>query len=183
MSAVIHITTLQTCSSAARATADNGAMSSNMEVTPALGWRSKRVSLIEPVVVVTLLGLLCSFAIPRFTHVQNVVRASEVVALSVNLRSAAAVAHAQYLEPGARLSSAILKGRNIELQNGYPDAGPNGIRMAVANLSNFTVSFTPTSVTYSKTDAPDPVQCAVTYHASPAASSEATVTGLETSGC
>jgi MSHA pilin protein MshA len=182
MSAVIRITTLQTRSSAVRATADNGVMSSNIEVTT-LGWRSKRISLAEPVVVVTLLGLLCSFAIPRFTHVQNVVRASEVVALSVNLRSAAAVAHAQYLEPGARLSSAILKGRNIELQNGYPDAGPNGIRMAVANLSNFTVSSTPTSVTYSKTDAPDPAQCAVTYHVSPAASSEATVTGLETSGC
>jgi type II secretory pathway pseudopilin PulG len=145
--------------------------------------RSKRISLVEPVVVVTVLGILCSFAIPRFTHLQNVVRASEVVALSVNLRSAAAVAHAQYLEPGAGLTSAILKGRTIQLMNGYPDAGPNGIRVVVADLSNFTVSSTPTSVTYSKTDEPVPGQCAVTYQVSPAASSEATITDLNTSGC
>jgi MSHA pilin protein MshA len=157
-------------------------MSSNIQVTD-LWSRSKRISLVEPVVVVTLLGLLCSFAIPRFTHLQNVVRASEVVALSVNLRSAAAVAHAQYLEPGARLSSAILKGRTIQLENGYPSAGPHGIRVAVADLSNFTVSSTPTSVTYSKTDAPSPAQCAVTYRASAAASGEATITDLKTSGC
>jgi type II secretory pathway pseudopilin PulG len=157
-------------------------MSSNIQVT-ALYSRSKRISLVEPVVVVTLLGMLGSFAIPRFTHLQNTVRASEVVALSVNLRSAAAVAHAQYLEPGARPSSAILKRRTIQLKNGYPDAGANGIRVAVADLSNFTVSSTPTSVTYSKTDAPVPSLCAVTYHASPAASSEATITDLKTSGC
>lgn len=146
--------------------------------------RSKRISLVEPlVVVVTVLGILCSFAVPRFTHLQNVVRASEVMALSVNLRSAAAVAHAQYVEPGARLSSAILKGRDIQLKNGYPDAGPNGIRAAVAGLSNFTVRSTPTSVTYLKSDAPVPAQCSVTYRASPADSSEATITDLVTSGC
>jgi MSHA pilin protein MshA len=159
-------------------------MSSNIEVN-ALPLRDKRITLVELVVVVTVLGILSSFAIPRFTHVQNVVRASEVAALSVNLRSAAAMAHAQYLEPGAGagLSSATLKGRTIQLQNGYPDAGPNGIQVAVADLSDFTVSATPTSVTYSKTDAPVPAECAVTYHASPAASSEATITDLKTSGC
>jgi hypothetical protein len=109
------------------------------------------------------------------------VRASEVVALSVNLRSAAAAAHAQYLESGARPSSATLKGRTLELENGYPDA--NGIRVAIADPSGFAVNSTLTSVTYSKTDAPAPAQCAVTYHAAPAAPSEATITELKTGGC
>jgi type II secretory pathway pseudopilin PulG len=137
--------------------------------------------LVELVVVVTVLGIIGSFAIPRFTHLENDVRASEVAALSVNLRSAAAAAHSQYVESGAKLSFATLKGRVIHLKDGYPD--PSGIRVAIADLSDFTVSSTPTSVTYSKTDAPAPAQCAVTYHAFPAASNEAAITDLKISGC
>jgi Tfp pilus assembly protein PilE len=157
-------------------------MATDIQVT-ALCSHSKGISLVEPVVLVTLLGILSVLAIPRFTHLENVVRASEVVALSVNLRSAAAAAHAQYLEPGGRLSSTILKGRTIDLKNGYPDAGTGGIRVAVADLHDFTVSSTPMSVTYSKTDAPVPAQCAVSYYASPAPSIEATITDVKTSGC
>jgi type II secretory pathway pseudopilin PulG len=139
-------------------------------------------SLVELVVVITMLGVASSFAIPRFTRLENNVRASEVTALSVNLRSAAAVAHAQYVESGTRLSSATLKGRIIQLQNGYPDAGIHGIRAALADVTGFTVSFTPTSVTYSKTDAPAPAQCTVTYRASPE-SGAAAISDLNTSGC
>jgi type II secretory pathway pseudopilin PulG len=138
---------------------------------------------VELVVVITVLGILCSFAIPRFTRLENDVRAAEVVALSVNLRSAAAAAHAQYLESGRRLGSANLKGKTVQLKNGYPDAGPNGVRLAVPDQSDFTISFTPTSVTYSKTGAPAPAQCAVTYRASAAASSEPAITDLHTGGC
>jgi hypothetical protein len=73
-------------------------------------------------VSVTMLGVFCSFAIPRFTRLENHARAS-------------------------------------------------------------AVNSTPTSVTYSKTDAPAPALCAVTYHPSPTASREATITDLKTSGC
>ena len=145
-------------------------------------------SLLELVVVVTMLGVLSSFAIPRFTRLENHARASEVVALSANLRSVAAAAHAQYLaghgqslESGARLSSVTLKGRTLRLEHGYPDA--NGIRVAIPDPSGFTVNSNPTSVTYAKTDAPAPALCAVTYHPSPTASSEATITDFKTSGC
>jgi prepilin-type N-terminal cleavage/methylation domain-containing protein len=40
-------------------------------------------SLVELVVVITMLGVASSFAIPRFTRLENNVRASEVTALSV----------------------------------------------------------------------------------------------------
>jgi MSHA pilin protein MshA len=143
--------------------------------------RNEGISLVDLVVVITLLGMICAFAIPRFTRLENNVRASEVVALSVNLRSASAAAHAQYLESGGRLSSAALKGKIIRLMNGYPDVGPNGIRLAAPDLSDFTVSTTPTSVTFSKSGAPAAAQCAVTYHASPP--SEAAITDLYTGGC
>jgi type II secretory pathway pseudopilin PulG len=145
--------------------------------------RSDGISLVEPVVVITLFGILCSFAIPRFTRLENDARASEVVALSLNLRSVAAAAHAQYLESGGRLSSANLESRIIHLTNGYPDAGPNGIRLAVPDLSSFTVSSSPASVTFSRTGAQAAGQCAVTYRVSPAAPSAAAITDVYTGGC
>ena len=85
--------------------------------------RSEGFSLVELVVVITLLGLLCSFAIPRFTRLENDARASEVV------------------------------------------------------------SFSPTSVTFTKTGAPAAGQCAVTYRVPPAGPSVAAITDLYTGGC
>ncbi len=102
--------------------------------------RSEGFSLVELVVVITLLGLLCSLAIPRFTRLENDARASEVLALSLNLRSA-------------------------------------------SDLSSFTVSSSPTSVTFSKTGAQAAAQCAVTYRVSPAAPSAAAITELYRAGC
>jgi len=145
--------------------------------------RSGGFSRVELVVVITLLGLLCSFAIPRFTRFEKEARASEVLALSLNLRSASAAAHAQYLESGGRLSSASLEGRIIQLKNGYPDAGPNGIRLAVPDLSSFTVSSTPISLTFSKTGAQAAAQCAVTYRVSPEAPRVAAIIDFDTGGC
>jgi MSHA pilin protein MshA len=139
-------------------------------------------SQVELVVAITLVGILAAFAIPRFTRLQNDVRSSEVVALTVKLRAAAAEAHAQYLGSGSTLSSARLQGRNVQLTNGYPDVGGQGIRSAIADVSDFIASSTPTSVTYSKRGAPAPARCAVTYHAS-SSSVPATLTDLNTSGC
>src|SRR5260370_42188735 len=124
-------------------------MQLNMRSYPSRS-RSEGFSLVELVVVITLLGLVCSFAIPRFTRLENDARASEVLALSLNLRSASAAAHAQYLESGGRLSFASLEGRIIQLTNGYPDAGPKGIRWAGPDLSSFPVSSRPTSVPFLK---------------------------------
>jgi MSHA pilin protein MshA len=156
-------------------------MRSNVYIA-ALHLGRRGFSLVELVVVITLVGILAAFAIPCFTRLQNDVRSSEVVALSVKLRGAAAEAHAQYLESGSRLSSARLQGRVVQLTNGYPDVGAQGIRSAIADVSDFVVSSTPTSVTYSKRGAPAAARCAVTYHAS-SSSVPATLTDLNTSGC
>jgi type II secretory pathway pseudopilin PulG len=144
---------------------------------------SKGISFVELVVAIALAGIIAAFAVPRLTHIKNDVRASEVIALSARLRNAAATAHEQYLQSGATLSAATLQGRTVQLKNGYPDAGFRGIRLAIADLSEFTVSFTPTSVTYSKSGAPIAARCAVTYTASPAAAVAASITDPKTSGC
>jgi MSHA pilin protein MshA len=138
---------------------------------------------IELVVIITLVGFVAAFAIPRFTHLENDARASQIVALGVSLRNAAADSHEQYLRAGATMSVATLKGKVIQLRNGYPDAGSNGIRQVTADFSDFTASSTATSVTYFKTGAPNAASCTVTYNASSAPSVAATITGLNTSGC
>ena len=155
-------------------------MKSNIPVN-SLCLRCNGISLVDMVVVVTLVGILTVFAIPRFTYLQNDVRASEVVMLGVNLRNAAAAAHAQYVASGSMASSATLKGRVVRLQHGYPNL--DGIQLAMVDSSDFTVKTTPTSVTYFKTGAPRAAQCAVTYRSAQPASSLATMTDISTAGC
>jgi MSHA pilin protein MshA len=156
-------------------------MRSNVNVA-ALRFGNRGISLVELVVVITLVGIVAAFAIPRFTRLENDVRSTEVVALSVKLRGAAAEAHAQYLGSGSSLAAARLQGRVVQLKNGYPDAGVQGIRLVIADVSDFIVTATPTSVTYSKRGAPAGARCAVTYHAS-LSSVPAALTDLNTSGC
>jgi len=145
--------------------------------------RNHAFSLIEAVVIVSLVGIVAAFAVPRFTRVANYARASEVVGLSANLRNAAQVAHVQFLASGAHLSAAILEGKTVTLQNGYPDAKPSGIRNAVFDLEGFASNEGPDTVTFIKAGAPSGEHCAVTYHAAPFASSAASISNVETSGC
>src|ERR1700742_709250 len=98
-----------------------------------VGW-CKGVSSIELVVIITMIGLVAAFALPRFNHLQNDVRASEVVALSLSLRTATEAAHAQFVKLGTSPSVVSVNGKSIRLRNGYPDASDFGIRRT-ADLS------------------------------------------------
>ena len=49
-------------------------------------------TLIELVVVITILGILAAFAIPRFTQLENQARTSAVTGLYAAMRSASALA-------------------------------------------------------------------------------------------
>jgi MSHA pilin protein MshA len=157
-----------------------------MRNIPGAGTSSPRhdgYSLIEVVVLVSLVGIVAAFAAARYTRLANRVRATEVVALGANLRNAVQAAHAQFVASGAHLSASTVEGKKIHLKNGYPDIGPNGIRNAVFDPDGFTAQEGAGYVTFSKTDAPSAQQCAVTYQAAPVPSTAATITNIETSGC
>ena len=145
--------------------------------------RSSGFTLIEAVVLASLVGIVAAFAVPRFTRLGSGVRASEVTALGAKLRSAAQAAHAQYLTPGSHLSSITMGGKTVTLRNGYPDATANGIRNAIFDSDGFTASEDADSVTFIRADAPSGKQCSVTYQAAPEASSAATITDPDISGC
>src|SRR5271154_7280406 len=83
-------------------------------------------SLVDVVVIASLIGIVAPFSVPRFTRLANHARAAQVIALRDSLLNAAEIAHAQYVASGATLASAIIGGSAIELMNGYPDASGNG---------------------------------------------------------
>ena len=145
--------------------------------------RSSGFTLIEVVVLTSLVGIVAAFAVPHYTRLANSVRASEVTALGANLRQAALTAHAQFLVPGPQLSAITMGGKTVTLRNGYPDATANGIRKAVFDSDGFTVDEGADFVIFMRADAPSGPQCSVTYQAAPEASSSATITDPEISGC
>jgi MSHA pilin protein MshA len=140
-------------------------------------------SLVEVVVVVTLVAMGTAFAVPRFTSLGNRTRASEVVALSASLREATLIAHTQFVASGSTLRAAKLKGKTVILKNGYPDATSGGIGNAVVDSGGFIARSNPFYVTFLKTGAPLDAQCSVTYRAAPHPSSAAAITDINLSGC
>lgn len=138
-------------------------------------------SLIELAVIIAILAMLAGFAIPRFGPLDRKARVSAVTALSVSLQSAAALAHAEYLELGTKPASVTMDGRTIALTNGYPNAA--GLPSAMRSLAGFAASSTASSITYTKTDAPTPVNCSVTYTASTKDGSPPTISTPVTFGC
>jgi MSHA pilin protein MshA len=140
-------------------------------------------SLVELLVLFSLVGMVSAFAIPRYTHLANQARATQVMALSGTLREAAKSAHQQYLASGSKLEAATLEGRPVSLRNGYPDASTRGIRAMRVDWAGFAAKATSDSVIFMKKGAANAEQCAVVYSvAEPQVTSE-TLTKLAVAGC
>ena len=140
-------------------------------------------SLVEIVVIVTLLGMGAAFAIPRFTSLANRTRASEVLALSNDLRTAVEAAHSQFVVAGSHLSAVTLKGKVVALKNGYPDASTGGIGNAITDWGGFTTRTNSSFVVFYKTGSPSDAQCSVTYKAASEPAIAAAITDINISGC
>jgi MSHA pilin protein MshA len=140
-------------------------------------------SLVEVVVIVTLMGMGAAFAVPRFTSLANRTRASEVLVLSSDLRSAVEAAHSQFVAAGSHLSAATLKGKAVALKNGYPEASTGGIGNAITDWGGFTTKTTPSIVVFFKNGAPSDSQCSVTYKAALEPAVAAVITDINISGC
>jgi MSHA pilin protein MshA len=148
--------------------------------TPTL--RSHGSTLVEAVVLMSLVGIVAAFSVPKFTRLGNEARTSEVQALGASLQQAAQTTHAHVVASGSHLSTIMIAGRTVNLKNGYPDAGTDGIRKAVFDSDGFTATQGDDFVTFSRADAPSVSQCSVTYRTAEAGGA-ATITNIDTSGC
>jgi MSHA pilin protein MshA len=144
-------------------------------------------TLIELVVVITILGILAAFAIPRFAALDSSARASAIAGLAGSMRSASALAHSLYLAAGNAPATVTMEGLTIPMTNGYPSAGTGGgITLALQDTSTFTPTYTagpPAITNYTTVSTPlTPGSCNAVYTATTSASTAPTIT-LTTTGC
>jgi MSHA pilin protein MshA len=138
-------------------------------------------TLIELIVVITILGILAAFAVPRFATLELEARSAAATALAGSLRANVALAHALWLAQG-QPDAIVIDGRPIVMSNGYPTAA--SIDDTLASLDGFIYRGDATGGLFSKTGAsasamPD---CGVSYVAA-AAMGTAPDVDLATDGC
>lgn len=134
-------------------------------------------TLIELVVVITILGILAAFAVPRFVGLQNEAREAATNALAGSLRSSAMLSHGMWMAQGGG-ASVSMEGQTITMTNGYPNLAT--IDDTLADHTGFT--YAPATGVFTKDGADTPANCSVTY-APPAAANGPIDVAVDTSGC
>ncbi|MBY0572432.1 MAG: type II secretion system protein [Undibacterium sp.] len=121
-------------------------------------------TLIELIVVITILGLLSAYALPRFAALQVEARIAKMNGALASLKAGANLAHSlqltQQLGPAASVTMEL---QTILMNNAYPTTAVAAIGSA-AGLSSPDYVLTATSATVFtvSSDASHPL-CAVTY--------------------
>lgn len=140
-------------------------------------------TLIELVVVITILGILAAFAVPRFASLEKQARTAATQSIGGSVRSGAALAHALWLAQGDPASvSVTMEGNAITISNGYPNAATIASTLAENPPSGFVVTPGATT-TFAKANSSGVAiaNCLVTY--TPAAANGAPGVVSDTTGC
>jgi MSHA pilin protein MshA len=112
-------------------------------------------TLIELVVVIVILGLLAATALPRFVNITGDARFASVQGVAGGLRSAAALAKAQYLVTGSSAATTITaEGQAVNVLSetgnpgfgGRPDGTANGMRLMLPDPANYAIAGPGTAV-------------------------------------
>ena len=127
-------------------------------------------TLIELVVVITILGILAAFAIPRFVSLETRARTASRDALAGSVRSGAALAHALWLANGGAAATVNMEGQVIGMVFGYPDLAT--IDNTLVDISGYTYTVAGATGTFASTSL---ATCTVTYQQAPAANGAPTI--------
>ncbi len=139
-------------------------------------------TLIELVVVIVILGLLAATALPRFINLTTDARQASLAGVAGGLRSAIALARAQYVVNGDNAATTItMSGSTVDVLPGASVGGTpvnvaGGIDIAMPDPDGYTVDHVAVPNTY-QPDSGGSATCRVTYLAA-----TATVTVVDT-GC
>ena len=111
--------------------------------------RQKGFTLIELVVVIVILGLLAATALPKFVDLTTNARQSSVSGVAGGLRSAAALAKAQFLVNGSAGGFITMDGTSVAVNaSGYPTGDATGIGAALTDPEGWVISHAAGTATY-----------------------------------
>ena len=142
--------------------------------------RSAGFTLIELVVVITILGILAAFAVPKFAAIEVRARIAATQSLAGSVRSAAALAHGMWLASGSPANIAM-DGTPIALAFGYPTNA--SIIQTLQDSSGFNAVAVGAGIRFSPTSTTTPATCSCTYTAAAAAITAPTISVPNVSAC
>ena len=131
----------------------------------------KGFTLIELVVVITILGILAAFAFPRFAALEIEARIATINGLAGSVRAAASLAHSVDL---VTTGAVVMEGNTILMVFGYPAIAATGIEDTLVDTTGFT--YAPATGVFTKDGATTPANCSVTYAQPAAANTPPTIT-------
>ena len=121
----------------------------------------KGFTLIERVVVITILGILAAFAFPRFAALEVEARIAATEGLAGSIRAGSALAHSMFLVNGG--ATVVMEGVTITMVDEYPDGALLGITAALQDITGFgTPTYAGGLATYN-TEGGTAGACTVTY--------------------
>ena len=129
--------------------------------------------------VITILGILAAFAIPRFVSLETEAREAATEGLGGSVRSGAVLAHGMWLAQGGG-ASVDMEGQAVTIANGYPTAAD--MTLALVDTTGFTFAVVAGDGVWTKTGATTPANCNVTY-TPPAAAGDAPTIVSDTTDC
>lgn len=124
-------------------------------------------TLIELVVVITILGILAALALPRFAALQTEARIAKMNAALGSIKAGAALAHSLQLTQQLAASAQVtMEGATIGMANGYPTAASIGLASGLTSGDYVLVA---SGTTLTVTPDATHTSCSVTYTESAAA--------------
>ncbi len=115
-------------------------------------------TLIELVVVITILGILAAFAFPRYAALEVAAREAVTDGLAGSIRSAYALAHGLSLAQSTP-ATVTMEGNTITMVNGFPNLAT--IDDTLVDYTGWT--FAPLTGIFTKDGAATPANCSVDY--------------------